>query len=156
MRRYKTYIPYLKTTKRVLETPTSDLSNERAGNYVDTDTIVLDPVVEKPTSVKKIGKDPGLEMVELGSAVRATVSTPVPIEIARVALPTGIVTWMNLFFAFRLKSASGKIGPIKLSLRKYQLIRGEWKRRQVFNINSYEEAKIIYDLIRTYFPEVVK
>lgn len=44
---------------------------------------------------------------------------------------------------------------MKMILRKYQLMRGKWWRRQNYNLNTVQEAQTLVDLIRAYFPEVV-
>lgn len=117
------------TKKRIKERPTATL--EKAGPVVSTDTIVLGGNRTKPAANRQI-------------------------EVDRIAFPTRMWTWCNLFFAYRLQNVKNpkSIRNPRVTLAKYQLLKGRWVRRQNYNVNNIEEAQRAVDFIRKWYPDV--
>lgn len=76
-----------------------------------------------------------------------------------ILLPSAIRSWCSVFIPFRSYSyRDKKYSKVKLSLRKYKItINGKykWGLKHSMNINTATEAKQLYKLLITYFPEVL-
>ena len=89
--------------------------------------------------------------------------TPIFVVLESVLIPTGMSSWYNCYIPYRTVMKGRKlVSKVKLSLRKYQLLANhngssdpKWIRRQNYNINHLREARAIYQLLITYFPQVL-
>lgn len=89
------------------------------------------------------------------SKTTRSLTTPDFVVVAREHLETGFPSWYNTFLAFRLfRKDEQSFTRVKLSFRKYQKVDGKWVRRQNYNLNRIEEARLMLKMIRTYFPEL--
>lgn len=73
-------------------------------------------------------------------------------ELDRAVLSKG--AWATIVFKFQERDrSSGEYGPVKISLRRYKKMSGEYRQQSKFNISSLQQAGQLRDVLAKWVDE---
>ena len=73
-------------------------------------------------------------------------------ELDRSVLSKG--AWATVAFKYRdLDRKTGEYGPVRMTLRRYKKVGGEYRQQSKFNISSLQQAKKICDTLSAWVGE---